>query len=256
MSRKVIIAGNWKMNKTAAEGKALVDALKPLVADVCPDVADIVVCPTFTTLAAVINAVKGSNIKVGAQNVHWAESGAFTGEISAAMLKELGVEYVILGHSERRQYFGETDEPVNKRLKAALAAGLKPIVCVGELLEERETGKTEKVLFTQLEGGLAGLSKEDMAKVVIAYEPVWAIGTGKTATPEIAEETHNYIRCTLNDMFGKEIGEGVRIQYGGSMKAENAKELVAQPNIDGGLIGGAALKADSFSALIHNAIAG
>ena len=255
MSRKVIIAGNWKMNKTAAEGKALVDALKPLVADVCPDVADIVVCPTFTTLAAVIDAVKGSNIKVGAQNVHWAESGAFTGEISAAM-KELGVEYVILGHSERRQYFGETDETVNKRLKAALAAGLKPIVCVGELLEERETGKTEKVLFTQLEGGLAGLSKEDMAKVVIAYEPVWAIGTGKTATPEIAEETHNYIRCTLNDMFGKEIGEGVRIQYGGSMKAENAKELVAQPNIDGGLIGGAALKADSFSALIHNAIAG
>ena len=253
MSRKVIIAGNWKMNKTAAEGKALVDALKPLVADVCPDVADIVVCPTFTTLAAVIDAVKGSNIKVGAQNVHWAESGAFTGEISAAMLKELGVEYVILGHSERRQYFGETDETVNKRLKAA---GLKPIVCVGELLEERETGKTEKVLFTQLEGGLAGLSKEDMAKVVIAYEPVWAIGTGKTATPEIAEETHNYIRCTLNDMFGKEIGEGVRIQYGGSMKAENAKELVAQPNIDGGLIGGAALKADSFSALIHNAIAG
>ena len=240
MSRKVIIAGNWKMNKTAAEGKALVDALKPLVADVCPDVADIVVCPTFTTLAAVIDAVKGSNIKVGAQNVHWAESGAFTGEISAAMLKELGVEYVILGHSERRQYFGETDETVNKRLKAALAAGLKPIVCVGELLEERETGKTEKVLFTQLE----------------AYEPVWAIGTGKTATPEIAEETHNYIRCTLNDMFGKEIGEGVRIQYGGSMKAENAKELVAQPNIDGGLIGGAALKADSFSALIHNAIAG
>ena len=218
MSRKVIIAGNWKMNKTAAEGKALVDALKPLVADVCPDVADIVVCPTFTTLAAVIDAVKGSNIKVGAQNVHWAESGAFTGEISAAMLKELGVEYVILGHSERRQYFGETDETVNKRLKAALAAGLKPIVCVGELLEERETGKT--------------------------------------ATPEIAEETHNYIRCTLNDMFGKEIGEGVRIQYGGSMKAENAKELVAQPNIDGGLIGGAALKADSFSALIHNAIAG
>lgn len=256
MSRKVIIAGNWKMNKTAAEGKALVEALKPLVADVCPECAEIVVCPTFTTLSAVIEAVKGSNIKVGAQNVHWAESGAFTGEISVSMLKELGVEYVIIGHSERRQYFGETDETVNKRLKAALSAGLKPIVCIGELLEERESGRTEKVLFNQLEGGLAGLCKEDMAKVVIAYEPVWAIGTGKTATPKIAEETHCYIRYTLCDMFGDETGKGVRIQYGGSMKAENAKELVAQPDIDGGLIGGAALKAESFADLIHNAIAG
>ncbi len=254
MSRKVIIAGNWKMNKTAAEGKALVEALKPLVADVCPSEADIVVCPPFTTIAAVVEAVRGSNIKVGAQNVHWAESGAFTGEISAAMLKELGIDYVIIGHSERRQYFGETDATVNSRTKAALAAGLRPIVCVGELLEEREGGRTEQVLGAQLEGGLAGLSKEDMDKVVIAYEPVWAIGTGKTATPEMAELTHNFIRCTLNDMFGKEIGEGVRIQYGGSMKADNAAALVAQPNIDGGLIGGAALKADSFAALIHNAI--
>ena len=236
MSRKVIIAGNWKMNKTAAEGKALVEALKPLVADVCPECAEIVVCPPFTTLAAVIEAARGSNIKVGAQNVHWAESGAFTGEISAAMLKE-------------------TDETVNKRLKAALAAGLKPIVCIGELLEERETGRTEEVLARQLEGGLAGLTGEEMARVVIAYEPVWAIGTGKTATPEMAELTHNFIRCTLNDMFGSEIGEGVRIQYGGSMKPENAKELVAQRNIDGGLIGGAALKAESFAALVHNAIA-
>ncbi len=255
MSRKVIIAGNWKMNKTAAEGKALVEALKPLVADVCPDVADIVVCPPFTTLAAVVEAAKGSNIKVGAQNVHWAASGAFTGEISAAMLKEAGVEYVIIGHSERRQYFGETDATVNQRLKAALAAGLKPIVCVGELLEEREGGRTEQVLAAQLTGGLAGLTPEEMTRVVIAYEPVWAIGTGKTATPEMAELTHNFIRCTLNDLFGKEVGEGVRIQYGGSMKAENAGELVAQRNIDGGLIGGAALKADSFAALIHNAIA-
>ena len=244
MSRKVIIAGNWKMNKTAAEGKALVEALKPLVADVCPECAEIVVCPPFTTLAAVIEAARGSNIKVGAQNVHWAESGAFTGEISAAMLKETGAEF-----------FGETDETVNKRLKAALAAGLKPIVCIGELLEERETGRTEEVLARQLEGGLAGLTGEEMARVVIAYEPVWAIGTGKTATPEMAELTHNFIRCTLNDMFGSEIGEGVRIQYGGSMKPENAKELVAQRNIDGGLIGGAALKAESFAALVHNAIA-
>ncbi len=254
MSRKVIIAGNWKMNMTAAEGKVLVEDLKKLVADVPASKVDIVVCPPFTTIAAAAEAVKGSNVRLGAQNIHWAANGAFTGEISAAMLKELGVEYVIIGHSERRQYFGETDATVNQRLKAALAAGIIPIVCVGELLEEREGGHTEKVLFTQLEGGLAGISKEDMAKVVIAYEPVWAIGTGKTATPELAEETHNFIRVTLNDMFGKEIGEGVRIQYGGSMKADNAKELVAQRNIDGGLIGGAALKADSFSALIHNAI--
>ncbi|MBS1368599.1 MAG: triose-phosphate isomerase [Lentisphaeria bacterium] len=255
MNRKVIIAGNWKMNKTAAEGKALVEALKGLVADVPAEKADIVVCPPFTTIAAVAEAIKGSNIKLGAQNIHWAANGAFTGEIAADMLKELGVEYVIIGHSERRQYFGETDETVNKRVKAALAAGFTPIVCVGEMLEDRESGKTEKVLFTQLEGGLAGLGKDEMAKVVIAYEPVWAIGTGRTATPEMAEETHNYIRMTLNDMFGREIGEGVRIQYGGSMKADNAKELVAQRNIDGGLIGGAALVADSFSKLIHNAIA-
>jgi len=255
MSRKVILAGNWKMNKTAAEGKTLVEELKKLVADVPAAKADIVVCPPFTTIAAVAEAIKGSNIRLGAQNIHWAANGAFTGEISADMLKELGVEYVIIGHSERRQYFGETDATVNQRVKAALAAGFTPIVCVGEMLDERESGRTEKVLFSQLEGGLSGLVKEDMAKVVVAYEPVWAIGTGKTATPELAEETHNYIRQTLNDMFGKEIGEGVRIQYGGSMKADNAKELVAQRNIDGGLIGGAALKADSFSALIHNAIA-
>ena len=250
--RKPIIAGNWKMNKTAAEGAALVNALKPLVKDAS---CDVVVCVPFTDIPAVSAAVKGSNVHLGAQNVHWAESGAFTGEISAAMLKELGIDYVIIGHSERRQYFGETDATVNSRVKAALAAGLLPIICVGELLEEREGGRTEQVLSAQLEGGLAGLTGEDMRKIVIAYEPVWAIGTGKTATPEMAELTHNFIRCTLNDMFGKEIGEGVRIQYGGSMKAENAGALVAQPNIDGGLIGGAALKAESFAALIHNAIA-
>ncbi|MDD3886310.1 MAG: triose-phosphate isomerase [Victivallaceae bacterium] len=254
MSRKVIIAGNWKMNKTASEGVELVNALKPLVADVCPDCCDVVVCPPFTTLSAVVEAARGSNIKVGAQNVHWAENGAFTGEISAAMLKESGVEYVIIGHSERRQYFGETDMTVNQRLKAALAAGLKPIVCVGELLADREGGNTEKVLATQLEGGLAGLSKDEMAQVVIAYEPVWAIGTGKTATPDVAELTHNFIRGTVRDMFGDVIADGLRIQYGGSMKAGNAAELVAQANIDGGLIGGAALKADSFSELIHNAL--
>ena len=215
MDRKVIIAGNWKMNKTAAEGKALVEALKGLVADVCPSKADIVVCPPFTTIAAVAEAIKGSNIKLGAQNIHWAANGAFTGEIAADMLKELGVEYVIIGHSERRQYFGETDETVNKRVKAALAAGFKPIVCIGEMLEERESGKT--------------------------------------ATPELAEETHNFIRMTLNDMFGKEVGEGVRIQYGGSMNPKNAAELLAQPDIDGGLIGGAALKPADFVEIINAA---
>ncbi|MDD5596599.1 MAG: triose-phosphate isomerase [Victivallaceae bacterium] len=252
MVRKIIIAGNWKMNKTMAEAKALVKELKGLVADV--KAVEIVVCPPFTALNAVVEAAAGSNIKVGAQNVHWAGSGAFTGEISAAMLKEAGVEYVIIGHSERRQYFGETDATVNQRLKAALAAGLKPIVCIGETLEEREQGMTEKVLLTQLEGGLAGLSSDQVAGVVIAYEPVWAIGTGKTATPEMAEETHRYIRCTLKSLFD-EVAEDVVIQYGGSMKAANSGQLVAQKNIDGGLIGGASLEAESFAALIKNAVA-
>jgi triosephosphate isomerase len=251
MSRKIIIAGNWKMNKTIAEAKELIAELKGLVADV--NAVEVVVCPTFTALGAAVETAAGSNVKVGAQNVHWAESGAFTGEISAAMLKEIGVEYVIIGHSERRQYFGETDATVNQRLKAALAAGLKPIVCIGEMLEEREGGETEEVLLTQLEGGLAGISAEEMANIVIAYEPVWAIGTGKTATPEMAEETHRYIRCTLKSMFG-ETAEDIVIQYGGSMKPANAGELVAQKNIDGGLIGGASLEAESFAALIKNAL--
>jgi triosephosphate isomerase (TIM) len=251
MARKVIIAGNWKMNKTAAEAKALVEDLKPLVAGLN---AEVVVCPTFTSLNATVDAAKGSNVKVGAQNIHWAENGAFTGEISAEMLKEIGVEYVIIGHSERRQYFGETDATVNQRLKAALAADLTIMVCVGELLEEREGGLTEQVLKTQLSGGLAGLTAEEMAQVVIAYEPVWAIGTGKTATPEMAEETHAYVRQVLTELFGSETAETVRIQYGGSMKAENSALLVGQSNIDGGLIGGASLKADSFADLIKNAV--
>ena len=250
MSRKVIIAGNWKMNKTAAEGKALVTALKPLVAGI--NDVEIVVCPTFTSLAAVVEAAKGSNVKVGAQNVHWAESGAFTGEISATMLKEIGVEYVIIGHSERRQFFGETDATVNSRTKAALAAGLIPLVCIGELLEEREGNRTEAVLDRQLRQGLAGMSVADMSKVVIAYEPVWAIGTGKTATPAMAQETHAFVRSVLKDMFGAAVAETVRIQYGGSMKPENAAELVAECDIDGGLIGGASLKADSFADLVKN----
>lgn len=251
MSRKVIIAGNWKMNKTAAEAKALVEELKPLVAGID---ADIVVCPTFTSLTAAVEAAKGSNIKVGAQNIHWADNGAFTGEISAAMLKEIGIEYVIIGHSERRQYFGETDTTVNQRLKAAIKAELKIMVCIGELLEEREGGLTEQVLRTQLRGGLADLTAEAMAQVIIAYEPVWAIGTGKTATPEMAEETHAYIRQVLTELFGRKTAETVRIQYGGSMKAANSAILVSQTNIDGGLIGGASLKAETFADLIKNAI--
>jgi len=251
MSRKVIIAGNWKMNKTAAEGKEFVEAFKPLVADI--DSVEIVVCPVFTALNAVVKAAAGSNVKVGAQNIHWAENGAYTGEISAEMLKETGVDYVIIGHSERRQYFAETDETVNKRLKAALAVGLTPMVCIGELLEERESGKTESVMDTQLKGGLAGLSNDQMEEVVIAYEPVWAIGTGKTATPEMAEETHAYIRKVLTDMFGSDTAEKIRIQYGGSMKAANSAELIAQPDIDGGLVGGASLEPDSFAELIKNA---
>ena len=252
MSRKVIIAGNWKMNKNASEGKALVEALKAQTAKF--ENVEIVVCPPFTTIGAAVEAAAGSNIGVGAQNIHWAANGAFTGEISADMLKTSGVEYVIIGHSERRQYFGETDETVNKRLIAALAAGLIPIVCIGELLEEREAGKTEEVLSTQIRGGLANVSAADAAKIVIAYEPVWAIGTGKTATPEMAQAAHAFIRAELAAMFGTDTAEAIRIQYGGSMKPANAKELVAQKDIDGGLIGGAALDAESFLSLISEAI--
>lgn len=252
MARKVVIAGNWKMNKTGAEGKAFVEGFKPLVDGI--DSVDIVVCPTYTALEAVVAAAAGSNVKVGAQNIHWAESGAFTAEISADMLKETGVEYVIIGHSERRQYFGETDDTVNQRLKAALAAGLIPMVCIGELLEEREGGKTESVLDTQIRGAFADMSAADMDTVIIAYEPVWAIGTGKTATPEMAEETHAYVRSVVADMFGQETADKVRIQYGGSMKAANSAELIAQEDIDGGLVGGASLEPDSFADLIKNAL--
>ena len=251
MDRKVIIAGNWKMNKNAAEGRALVEALKAKSAEFAD--IEIAVCPPFTSICAAVEAAAGSNIGVGAQNIHWAENGAFTGEISADMLKTSGVKYVIIGHSERRQYFGETDETVNKRLAAALAAGLIPIVCIGELLEERESGKTEEVLSTQIRGGLANISAEDAAKIVIAYEPVWAIGTGKTATPEMAQDAHAFIRAELAAMFGSDTAEAIRIQYGGSMKPANARELVAQKDIDGGLIGGAALDAESFLSLISEA---
>ncbi|MDD6995524.1 MAG: triose-phosphate isomerase [Candidatus Borkfalkiaceae bacterium] len=244
--RKAIIAGNWKMNNTASEGVALVNALAPLVKEATCDVA---VCVPAIDIPAVSEALKGTNIALGAENVHFAEKGAYTGEISAAMLKEYGVKYVIIGHSERRQYFGETDETVNKRTLTALKAGLIPIVCVGETLEERETGKTEQVLYRQLKEGLAGV--EDLTALVIAYEPVWAIGTGKTATAQQANETIGFIRKTLGELFCEKCAAKVRIQYGGSMNAGNCKELMAQEEIDGGLIGGASLKADAFAAIVN-----
>ncbi len=244
--RKPIIAGNWKMNKTPSQGAALVNELKPLVENAS---CDVVVCVPATDLYAVGEAVKGSNVHLGAQNVHFAESGAYTGEISADMLLELGVEYVVIGHSERRQYFGETDETVNKRTLTAIAKGLIPIVCIGETLEERESGKTEEVLHRQIVEGLKGV--EDLTKLVVAYEPVWAIGTGKTATAEQANETIGYIRKTLAENFCADCASKVRIQYGGSMKGSNAKELMAQPEIDGGLIGGASLKAPDFALVVN-----
>lgn len=234
------------MNNTASEGVALVNAIAPLVKEAT---CDVVVCVPAIDIPAVSEALKGTNIALGAENVHFAEKGAYTGEISAAMLKEYGVKYVIIGHSERRQYFGETDETVNKRTLTALNAGLIPIVCVGETLEERETGKTEQVLYRQLKDGLAGV--EDLTALVIAYEPVWAIGTGKTATAQQANETIGFIRKTLGELFCEKCAAKVRIQYGGSMNAGNCKELMAQEEIDGGLIGGASLKADAFAAIVN-----
>jgi triosephosphate isomerase len=248
MSRKLFIAGNWKLNHLAGVAAETVQGLREELAGV--DTVDIAVCPTFTSLSAAVTAAAGSNIGIGAQNVAYAENGAYTGEISAAMLKEIPVTYVIIGHSERRQYFNETDETVNQRLKQALAADLAPIVCVGEMLEDREGGNTEAVVGTQLAGSLAGLSAEEMASVTIAYEPVWAIGTGKTATPEMAQETHAFIRGKLAELFGQATADVVRIQYGGSVKPANAAELMAQPDIDGALVGGASLKVDVFSELI------
>ncbi len=252
MARKIFIAGNWKMNKTAAETAELASALKASLAQFAGK-CEIAVCPTFTSLATAVEILKGSNVKVGAQNIHWADNGAYTGEISGAMLKEIGVEYVIIGHSERRQYFGETDETVNQRIKAALKYGLKPIVCIGDTLAEREGGVTNTVLEKQIRGAFADISAVDMDAVTIAYEPVWAIGTGKTATPDVAQETHAFIRSVLTALYGDKAQEIV-VQYGGSMKAENSGALVSKQDIDGGLIGGAALKADSFTALIQNAL--
>ena len=245
--RKPIIAGHWKMNKTPEEAAELVRELVPLVADA---EAEVVVCPPFVCLDAVRKEAAGSNIKLGAQNVHFEKHGAYTGEISADMLLAMGVEYVIIGHSERRQYFGETDCTVNKRAKAALAAGLKPIICVGESLEEREKGVTNELVGMQTKLALQGIPAEEVDKVVIAYEPIWAIGTGKTATAAEANETIGAIRKAIAQVYGEEVASKVRIQYGGSMNPKNASELMAQSEIDGGLIGGASLKAEDFSKVV------
>ena len=245
--RKKIIAGNWKMNKTPSEAKALVAEMKGMVADAA---CDVVVCPTAICIPGVAEELKESSIAVGAQNVHFKESGAYTGELSGAMLKEAGVQYVIIGHSERRQYFGETDETVNLRTKAAVAAGLVPIVCVGESLTEREQGIMDDTVRRQTKIAFLDISAEAAKNIVIAYEPVWAIGTGKTATADQADEVCGIIRDTIRGLYGAETAEAVRIQYGGSMNAGNAAELLAKPNIDGGLIGGASLKAADFSVIV------
>lgn len=246
--RKPIIAGNWKMNMTPSEGVALVKELMPLVKDAK---CDVVVCPPYVDLPAVAEALKGSNIGLGAQNMHFEAKGAYTGEISADMLKELGVQYVIIGHSERREYFAETDESVNKKVKVALEKSLTPIMCCGETLEQRESGVTASFVSGQIKAGLAGLSADDVKKTVIAYEPIWAIGTGKTASKEEAQETIAMIRKTVEEIVGAEAAAAVRIQYGGSMNPKNVAELMAMDDIDGGLIGGASLKADDFSKVVN-----
>jgi len=244
------MAGNWKMYKTAPETTAFFEKFIPLVAQSTH--CDIAICPTYVNIPAAVAAAKGTRVAIGAQNIFWQnKEGAFTGEISGAMLVAVGASCAIIGHSERRQYFGETDETVLKRTKAALEVGLRPIVCVGERLEERESNNTESVLKTQFEGGMAGLTPEQFAKIVIAYEPVWAIGTGKTATPEMAADAHRYLRSLVTGKFGSDAGAAVRILYGGSVKPDNVKGLMAQPDIDGALVGGASLDAASFASIVN-----
>ncbi len=249
--RAAVVAGNWKMYTSAAEAEALVRSLATLVSGI--QNVEVAVCPPFPYLIPVAKALQGTKIKVGGQNMHWEDEGAFTGEVSPKMLKDAGCHFVILGHSERRQYFGETDEKINRKIKKALSSGLAPIVCVGELLAEREAGNTEKVIRTQLEGCFQTLTSADAVKLVIAYEPVWAIGTGKTATPEQAQEVHRFIRGWLSGRFGRDAAESIRIQYGGSVKPDNAKALMSQPDIDGALVGGASLKADGFASIVRSA---
>ncbi len=245
--RKPIIAGNWKMNMTPDEAEQLVVSLIPLVREAK---CEVVVCPPYVDLACVGKLLTGTNIKLGAQNVHWAPKGAFTGEISADMLCAMGCAYAIVGHSERRQFFGETDETVNKRAKAALAAGITPIVCVGETLEQRENGTTDMIVSKQTVAALAGIEGAEVQKLIVAYEPIWAIGTGKTATAADANATIAVIRSAIAGVYGQETADAVRIQYGGSMNPKNAAELMAMPEIDGGLIGGASLKAEDFSRVV------
>ena len=250
--RKPFVAGNWKMNKTSEEAELLARGVVEAVGNISE--VDVAVCPPFTALERVAGVVKSTLVGLGAQNMHWEPEGAYTGEVSAQMLLTSGCQYVILGHSERRQYFGETDATVNQRLKSALAAGLSPIVCVGETLEERKSEVTEQVVKKQVTGALEGLSAEDAQKIVLAYEPVWAIGTGLTATPDQAEAVHAFIRGVLGQLYSDTVEDAVRIQYGGSMKPENAADLLGRPNIDGGLIGGAALVVDSFAAIVKAAL--
>lgn len=251
--RKTIIAGNWKMYKTVNEAIELANGLKRDFFKLDTQGIDIVICPVFTALSEVYEVISDSDIQLGAQDVYWQDEGAFTGEVSCKMLKDVGCRFVIIGHSERRQYFCETNESVNKKLKSALACGLTPIICVGETMDERERNETFKVIDDHVINGLKGIGNDDIVKVVLAYEPVWAIGTGKTATPEQAEEAQKYIRNLLEKLYNKEIAEGIRIQYGGSVKPENITELMMQPDIDGALVGGASLKAESFSEIIKKA---
>ena len=248
--RKTIIAGNWKMYKTIAEAIDLANGLKRELFKIDAEDLDMVICPPFTALSEVAEVIYDSNIKLGAQNAYWQEEGAFTGEVSVKMLKDLGVSFIIIGHSERRQFFGETNENVNKKIKAILGLQLTPIMCIGETLSEREKGKTFSVVKEQLEGGLLDIEADEVVNIVIAYEPVWAIGTGETATPAQAQEVQKYIRDLLIKMYNKELAEAIRIQYGGSVKPENITELMQQPDIDGALVGGASLDLQSFSNIV------
>jgi triosephosphate isomerase len=247
--RTPVIAGNWKLFKTIAEATGMVNELKPLVAGTAD--IEIVVAPVFTALSRVSEALSGSNIKLAAQDCYWEEEGAYTGEVAPRLLADAGCSHAIIGHSERRQYFGETDETVNKKAKAAIAAGLTAIVCVGETLAEREGDRTFSVIEAQLTGGLTGFTGDELSRVIIAYEPVWAIGTGKTASDAQAQEVHAFIRGLVAKLFGSAIADAIRILYGGSVKPDNVKGLMTQPDIDGALVGGASLKADSFAAIAN-----
>jgi len=250
--RRPIIAGNWKMNKGIHEAIDLVNKIKRSVYSI--ENVDIVVCPPYTALSEVYELVMETNIALGGQDIYWEKEGAFTGEISCAMLKDAGCKYVIIGHSERRAYFHETNETVNRKIKAALASGLLPIMCVGETLSERKAGKAFDIIKDHVENGLKGIDEEEMAKVIIAYEPVWAIGTGVNATKDEAEEAHKYIRGLLSGLYSRDLAESVRIQYGGSVKPDNIRELINEPDVDGALVGGASLKAESFVEIIKNSV--